>query len=238
MTVSVFFPLRAGSTRVNRKNTRKFTPRGQSLFELKLSQIKRIADRFLEVIVSTNDASVIEQFAVHREAHPGVCIVERPEHLCLSTTPVEELIDYAPTVCSGDWILWLHATSPYIDERWFETALEFTEDEGKLSRHDSAMTVNPIQQFLWSETKKNIINADRRKNPWPNTQDLDPLFEINHGLYIFRRSGYIESRDRIGKTPYLIKCKGLQAIDIDWPDDFKIAQTLFGLYETTARHEV
>jgi N-acylneuraminate cytidylyltransferase len=61
-TVSVFFPLREGSSRVIKKNTRPISPDGRSLFELKLEQIAKLRDHFLEVIISTNDSAVISSF--------------------------------------------------------------------------------------------------------------------------------------------------------------------------------
>ena len=92
--------------------------------------------------------------------------------------------------------------------------------------HDSIMSVNKLQQFIWDQKKKIVINVDRSVNPWPNTQDLEPLFEVNHAFYINSRKNYISKKDRIGSRPLLYLCEGVAKIDIDWPDDFKMAQAL------------
>ncbi len=224
-SLSVFFPLRAGSTRVLRKNTRPFDKDGRSLFQRKLAQIERCADRFDELIVSTNDTEIMEQFAA-ADLPEHFKLVERPDELGRSDTKVQDLIDYVPTVTQGDWIFWLHATSPFIDETDYLKALDMLDREVLSGEKDSLMSVNKIQQFLWDDNQRKVINTDRSVNPWPNTQDLAPLYEINHAFYINSRSNYHTLRDRIGQAPALYLCEGAKKIDIDWQDDFDLAQAL------------
>jgi CMP-N-acetylneuraminic acid synthetase len=223
--VSAFFPLRAGSSRVAAKNTRPISPDGRSLFELKLDQIAKVRDRFLEVIISTNDPSVIEQFPTSLFG-TNIRIEERPHHLCQSSTKVQDLINYVPTVTKGDWIFWLHATSPFVDDADYLAALDLCDREVLTGDKDSVMSVNRIQQFIWSDREKCVINTNRAANPWPNTQDLDPLYEINHAFYISSRHNYLTLGDRVGRSPALYVCEGRRKIDIDWQDDFEIARSL------------
>lgn len=95
---------------------------------------------------------------------------------------------------------------------------------------DSVMSVNKIQQFLWDDREKRVINTDRSVNPWPNTQELEPLYEINHAFYINSRGNYLTMRDRIGKAPALFVCEGEKKIDIDWQDDFDLARSLLSAH--------
>ena len=92
------------------------------------------------------------------------------------------------------------------------------------------MSVNKIQQFIWDNESKKVIN-NKSKNRWPNTQDLSPLYEINHAFYINSRENYLKMKDRIGIKPALYICDGVKSIDIDWPSDFKMAQELIKHYE-------
>ena len=39
--------------------------------------------------------------------------------------------------------------------------------------------------------------------PWPRTQDLEPLYEINHAIFLAKRSVYTEQKNRIGQKPLL-----------------------------------
>lgn len=229
--ISIFLPVRAGSQRVLNKNTRPFHPNGQSLFEYKLSQIEKIKEDVAEIVISTNDQEIINQIPKRFE-NTNIRLVIRPDELCTSTTKVQDLINYAAEVTMGDAIFWLHVTSPFVDEKDYRAAIKQYEYIMAAKTNDSLISVNKIHQFIWSEEEKKVINVNRDVNPWPNTQDLEPLYEINHAFYINSRSNYKELNDRIGKKPALYVCEGLKKIDIDWQEDFTVAQNLISLYET------
>ncbi|KAA8606648.1 acylneuraminate cytidylyltransferase family protein [Salipiger aestuarii] len=229
--ISLFLPLRAGSTRAVDKNIRPFRPDGRSLFQHKMEQLTQLAPELREIVVSTNDRAVMAQFEEFAE-FPNVRLVERPEALCLSTTKVQDLIDYVPTLLSSEHVFWVHATSPFIDAADYRDALARYRSEVIEGPKDSLMSVTRIQQFLWDDHLKAITNCDRSINPWPNTQDLTPLYEINHAFYISSRLNYLRLHDRIGIDPALFVSEGLKKYDIDWEDDFIIAQNLIGLFQS------
>lgn len=224
MTFSVFIPMRSGSTRSPKKNTRPFLETGESLFQLKMKSILKLceSDEIVEVIISSDDKDIINQAKPYLS--DKVKIDMRPKELCLSSTKVEDLISYVPKVTKGEHVFWLHVTSPFVGFETYLNAIEnYKYNVLESGSHDSLMSVNKLQQFIWSDSEKKVINVDRDINPWPNTQDLDPLYEINHAFYISSRNNYISLNDRIGKNPCLYICEGLEKIDIDWEEDFIVA---------------
>lgn len=229
--ISIILPMRSGSQRVIKKNSRPFHSNGQSLFEYKLAQIVKLKDEVAEIVISTNDKDIIDQIPKELLENSSIRLVIRPDELCSSTTKVQDLISHIEEVTTASVIFWVHATSPFLDENDYCAAIAQYEDSIKNQTADSLISVNKIQQFIWNEKEKRVINTDRNINPWPNTQDLDPLYEINHAFYINSRKNYNELKDRIGKTPALYVCEGLKKIDIDWQDDFIIAQQLIPLFE-------
>jgi len=232
--ISIFLPLRAGSARIPHKNTRPFHPNGQSLFEYKFAQIEKIKGDVYEIVISTNDQEVIDQIP-DRIRGTNIRLVIRPDELCSATTKVQDLINHVADVTSGDTIFWIHATAPFLDSSDYKAAIKQYQEMISNQTGDSLMSVNKIQQFIWNENDKRVINTDRSVNPWPNTQDLEPLYEINHAFYINSRENYNELKDRIGKNPELYVCEGLKKIDIDWHDDFIVAQHLISLYENDTK---
>lgn len=84
-----------------------------------------------------------------------------------------------------------------------------------------------IQQFLWSKENNICINHDRSIVKWPRTQDLKPLYEINHAFYINSKENYYKYRDRIGELPFLYELDKIHSFDIDWEDDFKLAEMIY-----------
>lgn len=222
--ISIFFPLRAGSLRSKNKNTKPFLADGRSLFQLKMHQLIKLVDEVDEIIISTNDEVIIQQSQEFQ--NEKIKLIRRPSILCQSTTKVTDLINYVPTITKGNIILWLHATAPFCDDIDYKRALKVFQDGFRDQEIDSLMSVNKIQQFLWDDNEKKVINIDRTINPWPNTQDLNPLYEINHAFYISTRDNYLQYQDRIGKKPYLFIAEGEKKIDIDWEEDFIFAQRI------------
>ena len=58
------------------------------------------------------------------------------------------------------------------------------------------------------------------------TQDLPPVFEENSCLYIFAGQRFLQTGNRLGKTPQLFEMDRFEAVDIDEEFDFKVADAL------------
>lgn len=220
-----FLPTRKGSQRVKNKNTRPFSSVEGGLVEIKIKQLLDV-NKVNKIVISTNDENTIK---VAKKLDPNmtkIIIDNRPDNLCSSTTLVEDFINYIPSVVESEHIFWVHATAPFTQTEDYEDALDkyFEKlEEG----YDSLMSVTKLQQFLWSENKNGMINCDRSKNKWPNTQDLEPLYEINHSFYISSRNNYLNLSDRIGENPYLYILDRIKSFDIDWEDDFLIGEAIY-----------
>ena len=227
MKLSIVLPIRKGSQRVKNKNIRPFSKDGKSLTELKIIELLKIKNAD-EIVVTSNYDEAIEQIEAIAKNDPRVKIDKRPEHLCSSTTIVRELIEYMPTITKGEHILWLHVTSPFVKAEDYEKAID-KYFEVLRDGYDSIMSVTEIRNFLWSDKGKKIINIEESDNPWVQTQDLEPLYEINHAFYINSRKNYLSMSDRIGKNPYLYKLKGSKVIDIDYEDDFELARKIYDI---------
>jgi N-acylneuraminate cytidylyltransferase len=63
--------------------------------------------------------------------------------------------------------------------------------------------------------------------PWPRTQDLETLYEINHTMFIAKRTVYTDLCNRIGEKPLLHVMDEMTSFDIDWPEDFLIAEIMY-----------
>lgn len=221
--ITFFLPCRSGSERVLNKNTRRFAGVDGGLLYVKLKQILGL-DLDLKLVVSTNDQIVID--VTKSFGDPRIIIDRRPEKLCLSSTSVKDLIMYVPTIVQTDHVFWFHVTTPFVDASVYEEAVAcyFSKiEEG----YDSIMSVSKLQSFLWDSEQREIINYDRSILKYPRTQDLRPLFEINHAFYAMSVKNYLRFEDRIGVNPYLFELDKIQSIDIDDLQDFKLAEIIF-----------
>ena len=120
-------------------------------------------------------------------------------------------------------ILWTHVTSPFFGARDYARCIEQYLD-GLARGHDSLMSVTTLQTFLWSE--QGPLNYDRSVEKWPRTQTLPPLYEVNSAAFLHSADGYRRLGDRIGAKPGLYATGKVAGFDIDWPEDFELAQAM------------
>ena len=156
-------------------------------------------------------------------------IIPRPNELCLSTTNLQDLICYVPTITDADHILWGHVTTPLAGTDVYDAAVELY--LSKLHEdYDSLVSVKELKNFLLN--KYGVLINNTTDIPWPRTQDLEVLYEINHAVFLAKRDVYVEQKNRIGKKPLLYLMDELHSKDVDWEEDFTIAEMFYkNLYQ-------
>lgn len=219
--VAFYLPTRKGSERVINKNTKPFAGIKGGLVENKVKQLleTKLID---EIIFSSNDEICMEVAEKYRDSR--LKIIERPKELCLSSTNLQDLICYVPTVTDAEHILWGHVTTPLCGADLYDAGIKLyfeNLDKG----YDSLVGVTELKNFLLNKNGKLINNTT--DIPWPRTQDLEALYPINHTMFLAKREVYTEQKNRIGKKPLLHIMDELHSFDIDWPDDFIIAEILY-----------
>jgi len=225
--IAFFLPARKGSERVKNKNTRSFAGIEGGLVENKIRQL--LSTKHVdEIILSTND-EVCMEVAQKFTLDGRLRIVARPDNLCLSSTNLQDLICYVPTITDADHILWGHVTTPLTGANEYDKGIELY--LSKLHEgYDSLVGVTELKNFLLNREGKLINNTTNI--PWPRTQDLEPLYEINHTMFLATREVYIEQKNRVGVNPMLHVMDEIHSFDIDWEDDFAIAEVMYkNLYQ-------
>ena len=61
----------------------------------------------------------------------------------------------------------------------------------------------------------------------PNTQDLKKLYKINNTFFLTSAKNYKIKKNRIGSKIYFLNIKKTKSFDIDWFEDFKIAEKIY-----------
>ena len=213
-----FIPARAGSERVVGKNTRPFAGFEKGLLELKLRQMAKVTG-LSRIVVSSNDDEVLSISAdFARTLDSRIQPLERPNEWGSSATSMGLFIsDYIAHLFEQGTIVWTHVTSPLITAAVYQDiigAYEAAKSEGC----DSLITVTKLQKFIWN--REGPVNYDPKVEKWPRSQDLEPLFEINHGVYMMPFALMRERQDRIGHKPKFYELPETIAMDIDWPEQF------------------
>lgn len=220
-----FVPCRAGSERVKNKNTRPFAGFENGLIELKLRQLAAVKE-LDEIIVSSNDSIVLD-FAsrANREIDERIVPLERPDEFGVSSTSMERfIVEYIAHLREDATLFWTHVTHPFVRAGIYADAIAAYEravGEG----HDSLVSATKLQTFLWRDGKP--FNYDNSIEKWPRSQDIAPVWEINHAIYLMPFQKMRQVGDRIGSAPYFYEMEERDAMDIDWEDQFKVLDELF-----------
>jgi len=228
MRVAIFLPCRSGSQRIENKCLRPFAGREDGLLGVKLDQLSKV--RGVDAIVlDSNDHQVLEAGRRRQSdwrSAAELIVRERPDELGRSTTATDSLIAYALATVECDVLCWTHVTSPLVEAKHYEQALETYWNRDR-DRFDSLMAVTPIRTFLWSSGRP--LNYSPEKLRWPRTQDTGTVYEVNSAFFAVDRALGQARRDRVGERPLLYELDKLTSADVDWPEDFALAESLYSL---------
>jgi CMP-N-acetylneuraminic acid synthetase len=208
-------PMKGHSERIPGKNLRLLE--GRPLCFWILDVLSRLPD--IERIVVNTDSPEIA--ARCREAF-GVVIHERPPELCGDRVPMNRIIAHDLGRLTGDeHFLQTHATNPLLTAATLRRALSCY--AGQLDRRDSLFSVTRRASRFWDEQGR-PVNHDPAE--LLRTQDLPPLFEENSCFYLFSRSSFQVRGNRIGERPALFELDPREALDLDEPADWSLAEAL------------
>ena len=112
-----------------------------------------------------------------------------------------------------------HATAPFILAESICSAVNAIQS----GRFDSAFSVEKLQAFLWNNEAP--LNYSLKKIP--RTQDMMPIWKETCGIYAYNAHVINNLNQRIGDNPYMVEVSGIEAIDIDTPEDFMIADAVY-----------
>lgn len=206
MSVIAFLPVKRESSRVSNKNQRLLD--GEPLFIRNLRKISNIS--CIDKIVLDTESDEIVELASEIDCE----ILERDPKLATNETDGNDLLLNEARKFSGDIYVQILATSPFITPESIRKGIKKVQG----SRHDSAVLVESSPEYLWKDGRPSydIDNI-------PNSNNLEKITKETMGLYVIEHDTLIRTERRIGDNPYLIEASSIEAIDIDYEDDFKFA---------------
>lgn len=224
-SLSVILPMRAGSKRVKNKNTRTFGPFEFGLAELKLRQIIHLRS-IEEIIIDTDEPKIYNLIDALTDGGldtSKIRIEPREPEFATDIATTDALIRYLGSKIHTAHALWTHVTSPFIDcLSYAEAITEYFRLDPAV--HDSLMSVTALKEFIWNHNGP--CNYEYAKEKWPRTQTLPDWYFVNSGIFLCPKSFYTEQGNRIGEHPYLFEVNKIKSFDVDWPEDFEIAENL------------
>lgn len=220
MKVAAFLPAKGSSFRIPNKNTMLLD--GEPMF---LRSLKKLVNSSLidEVYLDTESreiADLASEVACHH--------LQRDAELASNRADGNRLFLNEVQHTDADICVQLLCTSPFIRTETIERAIAILRDEPD---YDSVVAVRCEKQYRWGADGPlyDITHI-------PNSVDLEDSVIESMGLYVVRREAALKLGRRVGDRPYLLEIDPLEAIDVNWPRDFELANLIaIGLREQERR---
>lgn len=217
--VIALLPMKGHSERVPDKNMKMFC--GRPLYHAIMRSLEECP--YVGRVIIDTDSERIAQDAVRNFGK--VEILPRPERLCGDFVSMNDIIGYdMEQFPRQEHFMQTHSTNPLLTARTISLAVE--EYFGALEcGRDSLFGVTEFHsRFYWEDGRAINHNPSELRR----TQDLPPVYEENSNFYLFSRESFVKSGNkRIGLSPRMFPVNKLEAIDIDDPEDFILAEALY-----------
>lgn len=210
--------MKANSQRVTGKNFRPL--HGKPLFAWVLDSLLAI-DEIDTVVINTDARHILAQNGLVDGGR--VMIRDRKPELCGDTVSMNKILADDIAAVPAQTYLMTHTTNPMLTQDTIYSALAAYRAGVQRGDADSLFTVNKIQTRFY-RADGSAVNHD--PNNLIQTQDLEPWFEENSNMYIFSAESFAASKARIGRKPILHVMDKTEAIDIDTPEDWALAEAV------------
>lgn len=214
MKIVAFMPIKLNNERTPGKNIKPFSD-GTPLMHF---MQKALVDLKYEGLIDE-----VYCFCSKKEAIPylldGVTFLQRPEVLDQKETKGTQIYETFVDMIESDIYVLAHATSPFVTKEHIGECIINVQS----GLYDSAFCAKKIQNFLWQDDKP--LNFEL-SNPL-RTQDMKPIYMELSTPYVFTRDGFKKYHSRSGVKPYICEVSEVEAIDIDYPEDFNLANIVY-----------
>lgn len=209
--VVALVPIKMNNERVPGKNIKQFSD-GTPLIRCVLETLKKVHG-LDEICVYCSNPEIKSYLP------DGVRYLCRSESLDQKTTTMNEILRCFANDVPADVYLLAHATAPFVSPETFERGLNAVLNDG----HDSAFSARKLLEFIWKDGKPLNYALDNI----PRTQDLPLMWAETAGFYVMRSELITERSRRIGDKPFFVEVDAVEATDIDYPEDFEIANAIY-----------
>jgi CMP-N-acetylneuraminic acid synthetase len=211
-------PMKAHSARVKSKNFRVLA--GKPLYAWILDTLKSL-DEIDQIVINTDARDILAESGLTEGGK--VMIRDRKPEICGDFVSMNLVLADDVANVEAETYLMTHTTNPLLSAGTIRGALAAYRGARDEGRGDSLFTVNKTQSRFY-RADGSAVNHD--PDNLIRTQDLEPWFEENSGLYIFSAESFASTNARIGKKPVMFETPMLEAVDIDDAPRWFMAESL------------
>ena len=206
MKIIAIVPVKGKSDRIENKNTKLLD--GTPLFIHTI--IKLLKCEFIDDVYLDTECDKIIDIANDLDCK----ILKRDK--CLANNDTDGNTFFINEVKNIDADIYIQhlATSPFIEIDTIRNGVDIV----KCGKHDSAFLTKDDKLYKWDGDvcEYDIDNI-------PNSKNLKTTTIETMGLYIITKESALKYNRRIGGTPYQLKASAIECVDVNYPDDFELA---------------
>jgi N-acylneuraminate cytidylyltransferase len=226
MSVIAIIPARGGSKGVPGKNLKRVGGIPLIVRAVQSATASRLIDR---VIVSTDD------FAIGAAARTaGATTMVRPAEISGDTASSESaLLDILDRLDEQpDIVVFIQATSPFIDPLDLDAAIERVKDG-----EDVVFSAVESFDFLWRMNDDGATGINHKSTIRPRRQEREPQFRETGAFYVMNAAGFRRAAFRFFGTVGIMQVDERTSIEIDTADELELANALAPLIRFDALDE-
>jgi len=214
MKILVVIPARGGSKGIPRKNVRLLA--GKPLISYVINTLKKSSYK-LDICISTDDDE-IEQIGNINNTK----IIKRDENLANDEVTLDPVVFDAYRKMSNffkkdyDFVITVQPTSPLLKSKTLDKAISYITE----NNIDSLISVVNNPHLFW---KKNEDELTPGYNKRLNRQYLPPHYSET-GAFVISSTKHITEQSRLNGNISVFEISEIEAIDIDTPQDWWIAE--------------
>lgn len=207
MKIVAFLPAKGTSSRIENKNIKLLD--GKPLFLHTLEKLSSC--NFIDEVYLDSESEEIFDLAQNVDCK----FLKRDVSLATNKTDGNSLFYNEVRQVEADIYIQILGTSPFIKKETIQKGIEILKTQNE---YDSVVLVKKEKLYTWNEQTANY-NLEHI----PNSVDLPDTIIETMGLYITRKNVALEMKKRIGKKPYLLDASTIEAVDVNYPDEFELA---------------
>lgn len=219
-----FIPIKLNNERTPGKNIKLFSDGTPLMHFVQASLLRLKGKKVLDEVYCFCSDEAVKPYLLE-----GVTFLCRPKELDQKETKGRQIYENFVEMVDSDIYVLAHATSPFVTTAHIEECIK----KVRSGTYDSAFCGQKHQAFFWKNNSP--LNFDL-SNPL-RTQDMEPLYTEVTTPYVFTKETFQKYHARTGINPYICECSGMECIDIDYPEDFEMADALYTYYLKGDRNE-
>ena len=216
--LNIVLPARLGSNRVKLKNLRHLNGKPLIEYIIETTISTKLVDK--EDLFINSDSEIFKKTADKY----GISFYKRPDHLATSESLIDEYINDFITNNRSKYLMIINPTSPFLKGESIEAAWKQFLNE----KCSTLLCGEKIKTHCFLDGSSINFSTNQKH---PRSQDVKAITALNFAISIWNTDSYSKSYQKNGYGVYtsdisFFHLDGFECIDIDYEEDFQIAEVV------------